>query len=164
MRLSRYSARTLDLAIEQNYPPLDHELSRALVLVLVIPSKINRALVRALDLALNHALYYPELKNDLQQLRAVLPTNPASFKEWLQANGKQWTEQLRQLMIQHRSIGHDWQFTDEQQQQLQQYYDANKFLVELINIKGAVNPEVRSEIKDPLLVPWEKLQQSKEDH
>jgi len=53
---------------------------------------------------------------------------------------------------------HDWQFTDEQKLQLQRYYDANKFLVELMQIDGAVSDKVRAEIEDTLLLPWSELQ------
>ena len=38
------------------------------------------------------------------------------------------------------------------------YYDANKFLVELIKIKGAVSDIVCAEIEDTLLLPWDELQ------
>lgn len=61
-------------------------------------------------------------------------------------------------MIQHGRIGHDWQLTSDQRQQLQHYYDANRFLIDLINIKGAVSDSVCAEIEDSLLLPWEELQ------
>ena len=63
--------------------------------------------------------------NKLQQLRMTLPTsnNCENFRQWWQTNGLQWTNQLRQAMIEHQNIGHDWQFTDEQKQQLKHYYD-----------------------------------------
>ncbi|HHP7243594.1 MAG TPA: NACHT C-terminal helical domain 2-containing protein [Elainellaceae cyanobacterium] len=74
-------------------------------------------------------------------------------------------EQLRQVMIEHRNIGHNWQFTKKQKQQLQSYYCANKFLVDLIDIEGdlidiegAVSNDVRAEIEDTLLLPWSELQ------
>ncbi|MBF2049925.1 MAG: hypothetical protein IGS54_21580 [Elainella sp. C42_A2020_010] len=62
------------------------------------------------------------------------------------------------MIIQHRNIGHDWQLTAQQKQQLERYYDANRFLVDLIKIKGAVSDSVRAEIEDSLLLPWEELQ------
>ena len=46
-------------------------------------------------------------------------------------------------MIQHRNIGHDWQFSPEQKALLRQYYDANKLLVACINSDCYVSREVR---------------------
>ena len=56
-------------------------------------------------------------------------------------------------MIQHRDIGHDWQFSAEQQTLLQQYYDANKLLVDCLNSDCYVSREVRQEIEAGLLLP-----------
>ena len=56
------------------------------------------------------------------------------------------------------NIGHNWQFNNQQQQELQRYYDANRFLVKLIKIEGAVSHAVRTEIEDSLLLPWDELQ------
>nr|WP_322719785.1 hypothetical protein [Nostoc sp. ChiQUE02]MDZ8232839.1 hypothetical protein [Nostoc sp. ChiQUE02] len=56
-------------------------------------------------------------------------------------------------MIQHRNIGHDWQFNDDQRQLLQQYYDANKLLVDCLNSECYVSRSVRQEIEDTLLLP-----------
>ena len=46
----------------------------------------------------------------------------------------------------------------EQKLQLEHYYNANKFLVDLTNMKGAVSEDVRAEIEDTLLLPWAELQ------
>ena len=74
------------------------------------------------------------------------------MNQWWQANGQAWTEQLRSAMIEHRNIGHDWQFSDEQKQLLQQYYDANKLLVDCLNSDCYVSREVRQEIEETLLL------------
>jgi len=72
-------------------------------------------------------------------------------------------EHLRQMLIQHRNIGHDWQFNEQQKRQLQRYYDANRFLVKLMKVEGAVSEDVREEIEDTLLLPWEELQRRQPD-
>jgi hypothetical protein len=51
-----------------------------------------------------------------------------------------------------RTIGYDWQFTEEQKECLQQYDDANKFLVECLK-QGTVSPAVWQEIEATLLLP-----------
>ncbi|MDJ0705693.1 MAG: NACHT domain-containing protein [Leptolyngbyaceae cyanobacterium MO_188.B28] len=120
---------------------------------------LNRTIDRALDYTLNRALNL-ELTNTLQQLRVSLPVSNhwKGFYEWWEVNGPGWIEQLRQTMIQHREIGKDWQFTEEQTQRLETYYTLNQFLVDLMDIKGAVSNPVRTEIEDSLLLPWSVLQ------
>ncbi len=115
-------------------------------------------LALAFDLALVRDLARdPALKGKLQQLRERLPNtseeNRESFKQWWQANGEDWTTQIRAVMVEHRNIGHNWQFSKEQKQLLQQYYDANKLLVDCLNSDCYVSREVREEIEATLLLP-----------
>jgi len=159
----------LDLDVAVTLAPdlaLDLALTRALVfdLDLALDLALTRALERTFDLALDldFALdlyrdynHIQKLINQLEQLRTDLSKD---LKESLRWNRIQWAEQLRQAMIEHRNIGHDWQFTSVQKQQLQRYYNANKFLVELMNIEGAVSNDVRAKIEDMLLLPWDELQ------
>ena len=143
---------------------LDHDLDHDLALDLALYFTLARALdhdphlylTRVLALALALALA-DELKRKLQLLRDELPDTfwekPDQFEEWWKANGKQWAEQLREVTIEHRNIGHDWQFTDEQEQQLNQYYEANKLLVECLNSECYVSRSLREEIEATLLLP-----------
>jgi hypothetical protein len=58
-------------------------------------------------------------------------------------------------MIQHRNIGHDWAFTDEQKKQLNEYEDATVLLSECLKVAQVSN---RKKIEDSLLMPpgeWE---------
>ena len=157
--LARAHAHTYGHALELNLA-LDHTLDLA--------DNHARALAHALDhaLALAHALDHalaltlacdPDLKSKLQQLRVALPApnNWKSFHQWWQANGSQWAKQLCQVMIKHRNMGHDWHL---KKRQLERYYNANKFLVDLMKIEGAVSEDVRAEIEDTLLLPWAELQ------
>ncbi|MBD1858853.1 MULTISPECIES: TIR domain-containing protein [Leptolyngbya] len=118
--------------------------------------KLNLFLSRSLDFALD-----PEMVEKLQKLRKQLPQDLSwnsfkSFKHWWCSEGQQWIQTLRQIMIEHRNIGHDWQFSESQRQALWYYYDANKFLVELLK-EGKVSEEVRQEIEDKLLLPIDQL-------
>ncbi|MBD2033743.1 hypothetical protein H6F76_01515 [Leptolyngbya sp. FACHB-321] len=56
-------------------------------------------------------------------------------------------------MIQYRNIGHDWQFSLEQVQMLEQYYAANKLLLDCLNSDCYVTRSVREEIEATLLLP-----------
>jgi predicted NACHT family NTPase len=122
----------------------------------------KRALV--LDRAFNSALAFDFMNDDtlqknLQQLQDNLPTQSSTIKqkEWWRSNGQDWIDQLRAAMIEHRNIGHDWQFSEEQRQLLQQYYDANKLLVDCLNSDCYVSREVRTTIEDQLLLPMDSL-------
>ena len=115
----------------------------------------------SLDQALTHVVYQsrdfsPRLQRLLQQLKDKPPhleDNLEVYINWWQKNGQVWAEQLRAMMIEHHNIGHDWQFSKEQEDLLQQYYDANKLLVDCLNSDCYVSREVRQEIEDTLLLP-----------
>jgi predicted NACHT family NTPase len=136
---------------------LDRALDRALVpgLFPSLDRPVNRALDRAIDLVLE-----PGLRQVLQELKEQLPNpngNKEIFKYWWKANGQAWTKQLREMMIWHRNIGHDWQFSEQQQEFLRQYYDANLLLVDCLNSSCNVTPSVRNEIEETLLLPTKML-------
>ncbi|NEQ69592.1 MAG: NACHT domain-containing NTPase [Symploca sp. SIO2D2] len=158
LSLSRALDLDLDLDLDLSLSPF---LSRALDLNLSLDLSLSRALdldlSRYFDLFLSPAeIIAPKLKYSLQQLKDQLP-NPEEDKEqlkqWREVNGKAWTEQLRGVMIEHRNIGHNWQFNEQQQELLKQYYDANKLLVDCLNSDCYVSQEVRQEIEDTFLLP-----------
>ncbi|OKH52868.1 hypothetical protein NIES2101_13400 [Calothrix sp. HK-06] len=119
----------------------------------------NLALALGRDLALNRVLE-DELKHNLQQLKTEL-SNPREdydiFKQWWFSNGANWTQKLRATMIEHRNIGHDWQFTDSQEELLQKYYGANVLLIECLNSDCYVSRDVRKYIEDTLLLPIKSI-------
>jgi predicted NACHT family NTPase len=95
----------------------------------------------------------------LQDWKDRLPTNRQILKQWWEANGRDWTEELRSITIEHRNIGRDWQFSKDQEDLLQQYYDANKLLLDCLNSDCYISREVRAEIEDNLLLPIKSLSQ-----
>lgn len=147
--LARSLALDLDLARDHS---LDHSLDH------------SRSLARDLDHYLDHYLDRaaqrtvesdPELKLKIDELKAQLPRYKAKiiFKQWWKTHGPTWPDQLRTVMIEHRNIGHDWQFTETQKEKLQQYYNANKLLVDCLNSDCYVDRAIRQRIKDTLLLP-----------
>jgi predicted NACHT family NTPase len=161
--LSRALSLDLDRALDLSLD-LDLSVSLYLSLSLDLSLDLSRALDRALDRVRALSLdldrvraLNSELQDKLQQLEAHLPhasdNNRENFQSWWQANRQAWTEQLRAVMIDHRNIGHDSQFNDSQKKLLQQYYDANKLLVDCLNSDCYVSREVRQEIEDTLLLP-----------
>jgi len=104
----------------------------------------------------------PELKLSLQQLKKQLYDSTYTYKmqawwkmerEWWKVKGQDWTQQLRNVMIKYRNIGHNWQFSEQQNSLLRKYYDANKLLVDCLNSGCNVSPAVRQEIEERLLLP-----------
>ncbi|GBO55300.1 hypothetical protein APA_3350 [Pseudanabaena sp. lw0831] len=159
----------LDLALD-----LDLDLDSALAL----DSDLDSALDSALNLALNRdrdrdlALYLDSafdlaldlakeisderLYQNLQYLKDRFPApnrTRKAFKEWWKQHGKEWVAEYRQVLIEHRNIGHDWQFTYNQREKLQQYYEANCLLVECLKSDCYVCRETRQEIEESLLLP-----------
>jgi len=115
-------------------------------------------LSRSLSLSRPLALGDDVFRQALQVLKDRLPNPESNHKirsQWWKTNGEEWTHELRQVCIDHRNIGHDWQFTDEQKELLKQYYAANLLLVECMN-RSYVSKEVREEIEATLLLPREK--------
>lgn len=114
------------------------------------------------NLALNKAIeFVKEIAGDtlyrhLQDLKYSLPDSnqdEAEWKKWWKISGKEWISEFRQVLIEHRNIGHDWQFTKEQRDKLKQYYEANQLLVECLKSDCYVRRETRQEIEESLLLP-----------
>ncbi len=146
---------------------IDRAINRAIasaiasVIDIVIVIDIDRAIDRAIDIdrAIASAIALnsdPQLVQALQALKSQCPDpkgDQAAVIQWWQKHGKTWSEQLRAVAVKHRNIGHDWQFTQAQAKLLEQYYTANKLLVNCINSACYVTRSVREEIESTLLLP-----------
>lgn len=134
-------------------------------LALPLTFKQMAAIESAIDLPLEIYDMDIELRRKLQELSENIPerflSNQEHFKHWWYTNNETWTAKLRNCMIQHRNIGHDWQFSDVQKQLLQQYYDANKPLVDCLKSDCYVSQEVRQDIEDTLLLPIAEIEKRK---
>lgn len=152
LELGVFINRALSLNLDPNFY-LDYSLDLDLGLCILL-SHLS-------PLYLSHNLNDSKLEQKLQELRDQLREGRSQdFQQWLQAHGTTWTTKLRAIMIEHRNIGHDWKFSDEQKQLLQRYYEANKFLVECLKISypDAHHP-VRQEIESTLLLPISAIEQ-----
>ncbi|MBH8574446.1 NACHT domain-containing NTPase [Nostocaceae cyanobacterium CENA369] len=153
IRLDRRLA--LNLAVDLG---LDLGLIHALTVSLAITADIFFQRLSALSLALDlkHLLTDKQsLQKSLQDLKNQLPLSSQgreALKIWWQTNGKAWTEELRALTISTRQIGHDWKFNEQDLQQLQSYWDANKLLLDCLNSASNVTPHVRDAIKENLFL------------
>jgi predicted NACHT family NTPase len=137
--------RELYLSTRRN-PDLAIDLDLALIIDLGTYQDAHflygNALLRTLD---------DGLRKSLQELKDELPNNQEEWKYF----GEKWIDKFRQVCIDRRNIGHDWQFTDEQVELLNQYYAANFLLVECMN-RSYVSKQVREEIESTMLLPSKK--------
>ncbi|MBD2436181.1 NACHT domain-containing NTPase [Nostoc sp. FACHB-110] len=137
---------------------LDLALIHGLTVSLGINGDIFLPRFSALSLALDlkHLLTNePYLQASLQNLKNQLPSPSQgrdTLKVWWQTNGKFWTEALRTLMIETRQIGHDWQFTPQDLHDIQQYWDANKLLLDCLKSSAEISPDLRINLKKTLFL------------
>ena len=158
--------RSFDQALDRNlFCVLSHarDLSS---LGLNLRGTLSRGLTHDLDRNLNFALsdstrdcaLKPSLKRSLLNLQQQLLDPEQDWQEhqrWWASHGQAWTDQLQQVMVNQRNIGHDWQFSDESDEQvelLNQYLAANQLLVGCLQ-RSYVTRAVRKEIEETLLLP-----------
>ncbi|MBM0743439.1 NACHT domain-containing NTPase [Phormidium sp. CLA17] len=113
---------------------------------------LNNILVMVLDVG---------LYKSLQQSRDQLPSasqNRERLPDWWQKHYSAWIKQLRDTITNYRNINHSWQFSPDQQQVLQRYYDANQLLIDCLNSNCEVTPAIRQEIEATLLLPQRELE------
>ncbi|MGF2037927.1 MAG: NACHT domain-containing NTPase [Nostoc sp. CmiVER01] len=130
-----------------NISDIDDYLGNAISLAASFQSKLKTELELLRD-KLNEAI--PEWENLFEELEV--------FGEWWHENSQAWTEQLTALMIEHRNIGHNWQFNYRQAKLLQQYYNSNKLLVNCLNSDCNISEKVKQQIEHNLLLPISKLE------
>ena len=138
---------------------LDRDLTSVLARALNPERDLDRSLIfyRALSLDLK-----PELKQELKRLKEQLPNLDGDQKkiQFWEEHGKVWIEQLRTLMIEHRNLGYNWDFSEKQRTLLKQYHNANKLLMACLNSDCYVSREVREKIEDTLLLPSKEKESS----
>ncbi len=101
------------------------------------------------------------LQKSLQKLSSELPSfqqNRERFQRWWQASYASWSQQLKTTIANYRNIDHHWQFSPQQQQVLQRYYDANQLLLDCLNSNCEVTAAIRQEIEASLLLPQRELE------
>ncbi|MGD1872018.1 MAG: hypothetical protein ACFB02_03095 [Mastigocoleus sp.] len=100
-----------------------------------------------------------ENKKDLQNLAKQLSHEDDNLekveqeiKQWLEDNVLVWSSQLKGVMIDESDYQLNWEFSKEQIESLQQYFDANYLLLECMK-NGYMTCGVREEIKSSLYLP-----------
>ncbi|MEH2435885.1 MAG: NACHT domain-containing NTPase [Nostoc sp.] len=130
---------------------------------LVMECKSNFADVYGCNDALSSALAIVQdagLHQALQELKDLLPDpeqSRESIQTWWQTSYPAWMEQLKTAIAKHRNIQHHWDFSPQQQQVLQEYYNANQLLIDCLNSNCEITDIVRQEIEASLLLPIKEL-------
>ncbi|HEY9602604.1 MAG TPA: NACHT domain-containing NTPase [Allocoleopsis sp.] len=96
-----------------------------------------------------------ELQQQIQALKTQLPDaqeGSQEFDRWWQEHHQTWTEQLKAVLLAHQDAGHHWQFDQQQTRSLQQYYNANKLLVECWKSDCSVSATVQQELEETFLL------------
>jgi predicted NACHT family NTPase len=150
-----------DLALDEF---LTSTLVCAIELNLAVESTLDDAItldhIQAFKIALHQALNLvteDELKQKIQSLEQELPhfnSNSEKFRQWWRSQGKYWINNLRRILIHYRNIAHDWQFNKQQIELLQQYYYANKLIIDCLNQAANINSVNKQEIKESLLLAF----------
>jgi predicted NACHT family NTPase len=142
----------LDAALENLLLEFAIDHSQDFAYINACSEALNNILVMVLD-----AGFY----KSLQQLRDQLPSssqNQERLQNWWQKNYAAWVEQLKERIVHYRNIHHPWQFSPEQQQVLQRYYDANQLLIDCLNSNCEVTAAIRQDIEATLLLPQKELE------
>ncbi|MEM9483811.1 MAG: NACHT domain-containing protein [Cyanobacteria bacterium P01_F01_bin.116] len=112
-------------------------------------------MLRLLEKCIN-AIDDSSIKEQLGKLKQQLPNNTKNSSEWWSKNGSQWIKSFRNVIIDHRNIGHNWRFTKAEIQSLRDYYNVNKLLSRCLKSDCYVSREVREEINLSTLLPIDK--------
>ena len=142
----------LDAVLEEFLQTLSINDNQKIIDVTACNDGINHMLKMVLD---------PGFSKSLQQLKEELPLaheNEDDLQDWWNENYLDWVESLRCTIDRYRNIHKSWQFSPDQQQVLQQYYDANQLLMDCLNSNGEVTAAIRKEIETTLLLPQKDLE------
>ena len=115
------------------------------------------AVTLGLKLAPNLIQVIQDFQNQLLDTKG----NEEKFAQWWQANNEVVIKKLKSTFQNPEHLVRNWQFNEQQQNLLLQYYDANKLLLDCLNSSCNVTPAVRSKIEETLLLPTEMLPNAK---
>jgi predicted NACHT family NTPase len=138
---------------------LDLALIHTLAVTLALTPEIFCKRISAVKIALDIEYLLPKdslLGKSLQSLQDELPDlnqDKRILKLWWQTHGQSWTRELQNLLVTHRQIGHNWQFSDEKLALIQQYWDANSLLISCLSTASNVTPNLQKLIEKNLFLP-----------
>ena len=66
-----------------------------------------------------------------------------------------WYQNLLSNLVDNHDIVHNWKFSEEQISLLVKYVTANELLIDCLNSKCSVSEEVKQQIEDSFILPFE---------
>ncbi|MBD2455265.1 NACHT domain-containing NTPase [Nostoc sp. FACHB-87] len=117
----------------------------------------NALLPRDIALAFDSELQY-ELKELRDELHIDSEYSSKQLVQWWHDKGRDVVARLNRIILPFVNSVIDWQFNQEQQKQLKEYYEANKLLVNCLNSDCYISREIRENIEITLLLPIVKYQ------
>ncbi|MBD2415538.1 hypothetical protein FACHB389_05655 [Nostoc calcicola FACHB-389] len=76
---------------------------------------------------------------------------------------EKWTSNLRNILIKHCHLGHDWQFSNMQVQRMRQYYHASVTLVQCLNCGCRISENLKQYIEETLLLSIAEIEKLKHE-
>ncbi len=125
-------------------------------LALAFTSNFESCFVRTFDLNIT-----TEFKDELLGIVDHQPGSSHGSSDWWKLNRKNVAEKLRHVVIKHLNVAHDWQFSEEQIELLQGYYDSNFLIVSCLNVaqdSNSIDTEINNEIEGKLLLPIAEIE------
>jgi NACHT conflict system protein/NACHT domain-containing protein len=160
-----YFAVSRNLGSEQVFPDPTFHVSRKLVRLLAIADDFARfRLVGIIDNPEKYKDLVKHVKNEIahadslsRQLkrgefakvlgRLVVPTGKWDAVQW-----KQFVAQLRELVIQHFDIGHEYNLSKREESRLGRYLQSTTLLQDCLEI-AVISPETKKSIQESLFLP-----------
>lgn len=107
----------------------------------------------------------PQLREALIKLKDKLPKDEEriNYQHFWNNNKKSWIEYLVINMVNYRQISLSWQLKNDQKKLFQQYYDANKLLMDCLTKASTVSDNIRKEIEETLLLPITEIEKRKRE-
>ncbi|QLE53805.1 NACHT domain-containing protein (plasmid) [Nostoc sp. C057] len=99
---------------------------------------------------------YTTILNNREELFPIFD-NFDSMQQWWTENAESCIEKFRNIIVQYRQIGHDWEFNKQETDSLWQYCELNKFLIDCIQSNYLVSEQTKEEIINTLLLPISTL-------
>jgi len=128
-----------------------------------ISSSIKFAIARSI-------IFDAEIRNTLRDLRNLSFPNKVNsnevFEQDLDNNYEEdweeiwlaWRENLCNIIDGYDCWIHDWEFCEEGEELLQDYYCINKFIVDCLDSNSNISPMVKQEIENNLLLPITEIE------
>ncbi|MHC5779946.1 NACHT C-terminal helical domain 2-containing protein [Nostoc sp.] len=80
-----------------------------------------------------------------------------AFSDWWRTNGESWALDLKEAMVSHLNLGHEWQFETEDKELIEQYYYIGQLLINGLS-NCMMTSKVKSEIEALIFLPIAEIE------